>query len=167
MRRLTLPLLIATLVLAGCGGRFSDSGWNPLRWGSGSSGPKTLEPDGGYTAGTDQRPAIGQIVSARWEPLSEGRLLVVQAVPPTKGYSSVELVTMTPQPPGRISPDADGVLRLRLVGVPPLPDSDAARMIANPATDTINAAMSLSHVQLARITAVEIVGASNVGTLRR
>lgn len=167
MKRLTLPLLIATLALAGCGGRFSDSGWNPLGWGSGGSGPSTLEPEGGYAEGADQRPGIPQITSARWEPISEGRLLVVQGITPTKGYSSVALVTALPQPSGRISPDADGVLRLRFVGVPPLPGSPAARMAANPTTDTITAAISLSHVQLARITAVEIAGAGNVVTIRR
>ena len=43
------------LVLAGCGG--PGSGWNPIGWfGSGSSAPETLVPDGGYpTAQTDGR----------------------------------------------------------------------------------------------------------------
>ncbi|MBC9245976.1 hypothetical protein H4P12_04430 [Paracoccus sp. 11-3] len=168
MNKLTAPLLIAALTLAGCGGRFSDSGWNPLAWGSGGSrGPSTLEPEGGYEASGDLRPAIAQITSARWEPLNEGRLLVVTGLAPTKGYSSVALITTRAQPSGRISPDADGVLRLRLVGVPPLPESPQARMAANPVTDTITASMSLSHIQLAPISAVEITGASNVVTIRR
>lgn len=168
MNKLTLPLLLAALALAGCGGRFSDSGWNPLAWGSGgNNGPKTLEPDGGFDQTTDGRPAIGQITSARWEPLGEGRLLVVTAVPPTKGYSSVALITAAPQPKGRARPDADGVLRLRLVGVPPLPDSQAARMPAHPTTDTISTALSLSFVQLSHVKAVEIAGATNVVTIGR
>lgn len=168
MTKLTAPLLIATLALAGCGGRFSDSGWHPLSWGSGGSqGPTTLEPEGGYGTTTDQRPSVAQITGARWEPLNEGRLLVVTAVAPTKGYSAVDLITARPQPPGRISPDADGVLRLRLVGLPPRPDSLQARLPSNPVTDTITVSMSLSHIQLARLSAIEITGAGNVVTIRR
>lgn len=167
MTRLTAPLLMSALLLAGCGGRFSDSGWNPLGWFGGGSPSPTLEPEQGYGSTSDLRPAIPAITGARWEPLNEGRLLVVTAMTPTKGYSSVALVTTRPQPAGRISPDADGVLRLRMVALPPTPDSEAARLPARPETDEITAALPLSSVQLARITAVEITGAANVVTIRR
>ncbi|WCR11871.1 hypothetical protein JHW45_05780 [Paracoccus stylophorae] len=168
MIRLTAPLLISALLLSGCGGRFSDSGLNPFGWFGGGNAPRpTLEPDEGYDSVADARPAIPQITGAAWQPLGEGRLLVVTAMAPTKGYSLVELVTTRPSPGGRILPDPDGVLRLRMVGVPPLPDSPAARMPARPETDLITAAMALSSIQLARITAVEIASASNVVTLRR
>ena len=165
MRKLTAPLLIATLVLTGCG-RLGDSRWNPLNWGGGAPA-RTLEPEGGYGQTSDERPAIPQITSARWEPLNEGRLLVVTGFAPVQGYSSVALVTARPQPGDRVSPDEDGVLRLRLVGVPPLPDSPAARLPARPGVDEITTALALSSVQLARITAVEISSAGNVVTLRR
>ena len=142
MTKLTVPLMICVLAVAGCGGSFSDSGWNPLRWGGSSSRPApTLEPEGGYAQSTDERAGVPQIIAARWEPLNEGRLLVVEGFAPTKGWSSVALVTVRPQPSGRATPDSDGVLRLRLVGVPPLPGSTAARLPANPATDTITAAI--------------------------
>ncbi|MCZ0962680.1 hypothetical protein [Paracoccus benzoatiresistens] len=162
MSKLTAPLLIATMALASCGG--GGSGWNPLSWGSPPA--RTLEPEGGYSQVSDNRPDIPQITSARWEPLNEGRLLVVNGFAPVRGYSSVALVTARPMPGDRISPDADGVLRLRLVGVPPAP-GNAAVLPARPGVDEITAAMSLSLVQLARITAVEITSASNVVTLRR
>lgn len=167
MTRLTAPLLISTLLLAGCGGRFSDSGWNPFGWFSGSEPTRTLDPEGGYIDAGDQRPGVPQIVSARWEPLTEGRLLVVTGIAPTKGYHDAALITARPQPRGRIAPDPDGVLRLRFVAVPPAPTDEAARLPANPAVDFITTAMALSSVQLAGITAVEITGASNVITLRR
>lgn len=171
MRRLTAPLLISALLLAGCGGRFGDSGWNPLGWMGGGGGrdrgPSTLEPVGGYAVSGDQSPAIPQLLSARWEPLNEGRLLVVTGIGPTKGYHGARLITAVPQPEGRISPDADGVLRLRFVALPPPPEAAAARLPANPAVDVITVALPLSHTQLAGVTRVEIAGASNLLSIAR
>ena len=158
MCRLTAPLLIATIALTGCG-RFGDSGWNPLSWGS--APVQTLEPEGGYAQASDTRPLVPRIAAARWEPLTEGRLLVVEGFAPVRGYSSVALVTASPTPGGRLAPDADGVLRLRLVGVPPAPGSPAA-LPARPGVDEIRTAMAISSVQLARIVAVEIASAGNV-----
>lgn len=167
-RKIATLMMIPTLLLAGCGGRFSDSGLNPLGWFSGGGRQSsTLEPEGGYGQSADQRPGIPQILTAGWQPLNEGRLLVATGFAPTKGYSSVALITARPQPSGRIAPDEDGVLRLRFVGVPPLPGSAQAGMAANPLTDTITAGISLSNLQLSRITAVEIAGASNVIRINR
>lgn len=163
MSKLTAPLLIATMVLVGCG-RLGDSRWNPLSWGSAPT--PTLEPEDGYAQISDTRPLIPQITAARWEPLNEGRLLVVNGFAPVRGYSSVALVTARPQPGNRLAPDADGVLRLRLVGVPPAPGS-AAALPSRPGVDEIAAAMAISSVQLSRIAAVEITSGSNVVTLRR
>ncbi len=163
MMKLTAPLLIATMALVGCG-RLGDSRWNPLSWGS--APVRTLEPEGGYAQTSDTRPLIPQIAAARWEPLNEGRLLVVEGFAPVRGYSSVALVTAQPQPGGRLAPDADGVLRLRLVGVPPAPGS-AAALPARPGVDEIRTAMAISSVQLARIAAVEITSAGNVVRLGR
>ena len=163
MIKLTAPLLIATIALAGCG-RLGDSSRNPLSWGSAPT--RTLEPEGGYAQVSDARPDIPQITAARWEPLNEGRLLVVNGFAPVRGYSSVALVTARPMPGDRISPDADGVLRLRLVGVPPAPGSTAA-IPARPGVDDITAAMALSSVQLSRIVAVEVTSAGNVVRLGR
>lgn len=163
MTKLTATLLIATMAVSACG-RLGDSGWNPLSWGSAPA--RSLEPEGGYTQVSDTRPSIPQITSARWEPLNEGLLLVVNGFAPVRGYSAVALVTARPMPGDRISPDADGVLRLRLVGVPPALGSPAA-LPARPGVDEITAAMALSSVQLSRIAAVEIASAGNVVTLRR
>ncbi|WP_378943093.1 hypothetical protein [Paracoccus sp. R86501] len=166
MTRLTLPLLIAAALVSGCG-RFGDSGWNPLSWGGGRSAPATLAPEGGYVTVDDQLPAVPQILSAEWEPLSEGRLLVVRGMAPTKGYHSAELMSVRPQPGNRMTPDADGVLRLRFVASPPPADSPAARLPASPATDQIVVGLPLSFLQLGKIYAVEISGANQVVKLSR
>ncbi|MDT1061218.1 hypothetical protein RM190_05055 [Paracoccus sp. CPCC 101403] len=162
----------AMLVLAGCG-RFGDSGgsgWNPFGWfGGGSSNqPTSLEPEGGYPTGvSDGRVGIAQITGARWEPLYEGRLLVVTAVPATKGWWNVELVTEVPMPRGRTRADDTGTLRLRLVGNPPAPDSVAGRSTPNPASDTVTAALTISNEALVGLQEVVITGANNTVTLRK
>ena len=155
------------LAAAGCA-RLSESRLNPMGWfGGGSSQPTTLMPEGGYpTARDDARLGLAHVTSARWEPLYEGRILVVTAVPATQGWWDVALVTEMRMPPGRIQPDQDGVLRLRLVGVPPAPGS-AAALPARPGVDDITAAMALSSVQLSRMVAVEITSTSNVVRLGR
>ena len=163
--RTLLMLACAAALLAGCGR--GDSSWNPLRWGSGqSSGPSTLAPAGGY-ARDEARPTVAQVLSARWEPLVEGRLLVVEGIAPTKGWWNAELVSNTQQATGKVLPDPDGVLRLRLLAVPPRPGSPDAGRAAQPASDTITAALTLSTGELRRIDAVEITGAANAITLRR
>ncbi|QBX35064.1 hypothetical protein E4191_10370 [Paracoccus liaowanqingii] len=167
MTRLTLPLLIGALILSGCG-RFGDSGWNPLGWGPGTTtAPQSIIPEGGYAASADLRPAVPQILGADWQPLPEGRLLVLRGFGPVKGYHSAALVTARPQPGDALAPDADGVLRLRFVAVPPAAGSPAAALPASPATDTITVALPLSFVQLSQISAIEIAGAGGTVTLRR
>jgi len=166
MTRLTLPLLILAAAVSGCG-RFGDSGWNPLSWGGGRSAPSSLAPEGGYVTGDEQSPAVPQILSAEWEPLSEGRLLVVRGIAPVKGYHSAELQSIRPQPGDRMTPDADGVLRLRFVAIPPAADSTAATLPSDPATDQIVVAMPLSFLQLRRIYEIEITGATQVVKLAR
>lgn len=168
MKRLTVPLLMASLVLAGCGGRFSDSGWNPLGWMGGNSAPTTLAPEEGYdTVNADSRPSIPAITSVRWEGLNEGRLLIATGIGPTKGYWQAALVTEAPGPSGRITPDPDGVLRLRFVAWPPRPGSPESQMAARPETDQISVALTLSSNVLAGIEQVQITGATNTVTLRK
>lgn len=164
MTRLTISLLIATLAIAGCG-RLGDSSLNPFR-GSAARAPVSIEPEGGWRS-RDARPAVPMLLGADWQPLPEGRLLVVRGFAPVKGYHSAALITDRPQPGGRLAPDADGVLRLRFVAVPPEPGSAAAGLRADPATDTITVARPVSFAQLRRITAIEISGADRVLTLRR
>ncbi len=157
----------ALLLLAGCG-RFSESRWNPVGWFGGSGQPTTLEPEGGYpTAQQDGRTGLAQITGARWEPLYEGRLLVVTGLAATKGWWDVALITEQPMPPGRILADANGVLRLRLVGNPPPANQPHTRVAPNPASDTVTVAMTLSNATLADLREVVITGAGNAVTLRR
>lgn len=166
--RLTVPLLLSALLLSGCGG-FSDSGWNPLGWfgGGGSKGLSTLAPEGGFAQSGDPRPDIAQVSSAKWEPALDGRILLATANAPTKGYHDAALITLRPHPGGRIEPDEDGVLRLRFVAVPPHPSDPVASLPANPAVDSLTAALSLPAIVVARISSVEISGAANTITLRR
>ncbi|MBP8931486.1 MAG: hypothetical protein KBG46_09455 [Paracoccus sp.] len=168
MRTRTFALIgCAMLVLAGCGG--PGSGWNPLGWmGDGSSEQQTLVPEGGYpTAVNDGRMPLAHVASAKWEPLYEGRLLVVTGLAQSKGWWEVALVTEVPMPKGRIRPDENGVLRLRLVGYPPPADTFEAANPTNPASDTITVGMTLSHASLANLREVVISGAGNAITLRR
>lgn len=161
MTRLTLTLLIGAAILPGCG-RFGDSRFNPFARFE-PSVPQSLAPEGGYDQGADLRPGVPQILGASWQPLAEGRLLVVQGFAPLKGYRRAALVTVRPQPGDRLSPDADGVLRLRFVALPPAQQT----LAADPATDTITVALPLSTLQLGRIRAVEIAGAAGAVTLPR
>ena len=105
------------------------------------------------------------MLSAQWEQTAEGRLLVVTAIAPTKGWWDVALVAETPQPAGRVRPDADGVLRLRLVGSPPPADSAAARLPAQPAVDTLTVAFPLSSTALRDIGSVTVTGGTNAISL--
>lgn len=169
---LALPLALA-LAVTGCG-RFgsasnsSASGWNPMGWFGGESAPETLEPKGGYPdAKDDSRVPVPHILSAGFEPLNEGRLLLVRAIAPTKGWHDVELITERPQPTGQLRPDDDGVLRLVLVGNPPPADSADARRPANPAVDTLNVALPISTTKLERILAIEIRAADRITVLRK
>lgn len=154
------------LALSGCG-RFSDSGWNPTGWFGGSSEPATLDPEGGYpTAKQDGRVPVAAVTGAKWDPLYEGRILVARALPATKGWWDLALVTEVPMPPGRISPDENGVLRLRLMGKPPAENSFEAANAANPAIDTANVALTISNTELSRIREVVISAGNNAVTLR-
>lgn len=167
MTRLTASLLVSVLLLSGCGG-FGDSSLNPFGWfgGGGKEQPVSLIPEDG-TVVANLPAGIPQIMSARWEPLNEGRLLVATGTAPTKGYHDARLVPIRPQPGDRLSPDPDGVLRLRFAASPPAPDSQAARLPANPAVDSITVALAISSVELARISRIEISGATNIITLSR
>ena len=168
--------LAALLALSACGGGRSagDGGgggsrWNPVTWITSplsSRAPKTLEPEGGYGK-VDARTPVAQILSARWEPLNEGRLLVVTAIAPTKGWHDAALVNQTSQPAGRIVPDADGVLRLQLLASPPPEGSADAARAAQPGADTITAAMPISTVELRSIGSVTVSGGLNGITLQR
>lgn len=170
--RTIAALACATAVLAACGGGArteGGGGWNPVRWITAPlqpSVPQTLEPKGGYDR-VDARTPIAQILSARWEPLNEGRLLVVSAIAPTKGWHDAGLVNQTAQPQGRIVPDADGVLRLQMLGSPPPAGSPDARLVANPGADTITAALPISAAELRNIGAVTVSGGLNAVTIQR
>ena len=168
MLRMMTTLVLCTAVLGGCariGAGFGGiSGWfTPA-----SRAPATLDPEGGYpTVADEARMLVPAIASARFETIPDGRLLVVVANAPTKGWWDVALVTEIPQPVGRYQPDENGVLSLRLVGNPPLPGSAEARMAADPRVDSITVALPLSHAALATIEQIRITAAQNTLTLRR
>ena len=167
MTRLTLPLLIGALILSGCG-RLGDSGWNPFGWrGQTVTTTETLDPEGGYPQAQDPRPAVPQILGAEWQPLSDGRLLVLRGFAPVKGYHSAALVRSVPRSGDQLQPDPDGVLRLRFVASPPPADNPVAALPANPATDAITVALPISFLRLSRLSAIQIEGGDRVVTLTR
>lgn len=171
MRMKSLAILsIATLSLVGCGGGGSGSagsGLNPLGWFSGSKKQESIEPKGGYVTKQDSGVPIARITSARWQPLYEGRLLVVEGLANTKGWWAAKLVTEVPQPEGRLRADENGVLRLRFVALPPLDNTFEAANPAQPGADTIRVSLSISNEALAGIREVVITGGTNTVTLRR
>lgn len=160
--------LVALSTLSACGGGSGDSSWKPWRWFGGGSdrGPGTLEPKGGY-ASQDGRELVGQVLTARLEPTDEGRLLVVTGLADQQGWWDIALETATPQPPGRLRPDSDGVLRLKLVGNPPIPGSPASMRPARPGADTVTVALALTTQVMGRIARIEVAGARNGITLKR
>ncbi|UXU74627.1 MULTISPECIES: hypothetical protein [unclassified Paracoccus (in: a-proteobacteria)] len=154
------------LVVAGCG-RFGDSSLNPLRW-MGSAQPASIEPKGGYpTERADGRLPLSRITAARWEPLYEGRLLVVEGLGASKGWWDARLQTETPMPAGRLSPDENGVLRLLLVGKPPQANTFEAANPPNPVTDRITVGLPVPNAVLDNLREVVITSAGNSVTLRR
>ncbi|MFD1795614.1 hypothetical protein FQV27_04450 [Paracoccus aurantiacus] len=163
MRFATLALTLgAMLAVTGCSRFGSDSGLNPFGWfRSTPSVPTTLEPKGGWkTQAEDPRQPVPQILSASFQPLNEGALLMVRAFAPVKGWWDLEIITERVQPEGQLRPDDDGILRLVVVGNPPLPDSPEARMPANPQVDAINVALPISTTQLSRMRGLEIRSAT-------
>lgn len=176
MRTKTLGLAVAaTLGLAACGGGSgsgsagsASSGLNPFGWFSGgSTEPKTLTPEGGYpTTTNDNRQPVARILGAKWEPLYEGGLITVTALPATKGWWALKLIPEVPQPEGRLTPDMDGVLRLRLVGLPPLANTLDGASPAVPPTDTATVGITISNEGMVGLRQVVISGATNSVTLR-
>ncbi|MFD2439787.1 hypothetical protein ACFSS8_06215 [Paracoccus kondratievae] len=94
-------------------------------------------------------------------------MLVVTGLGASKGWWDVALVTEVPMPKGRIRPDENGVLRLRLVGKPPQPGTFAAVNPPNPASDTATVALTIPNAVLPSLREVVITGATNSVTLRR
>ena len=168
MRIATLALTIGTVLAAsGCSRFGSDSGLNPFGWFGGSDAPSTLEPRGGWkTKSDDPRQQVPQILSAGFQPMNEGKLLVVQAFAPVKGWWDLEIITEEIQPADQLRPGLDGVLRLVLVGNPPLIGSPEANMPANPQVDQLTVALPISTIQLSRIREIQISSASGGVTLR-
>lgn len=161
MLRTITALLICTAALAGCN-RFS--GWMSP---SSAKGPVTLDPKGGYPVSKqDARQLVPGMVSAAWEGIGEGRLLVVVANPPQKGWWKVALVNRTPQPEGRFTPDEDGVLRLDLVGYSPMQTSMGGAIAPATSADRITVALPLTHTVLASVARIEINAAGRTISLR-
>ncbi|MFV0292100.1 MAG: hypothetical protein ACK5II_02300 [Paracoccus sp. (in: a-proteobacteria)] len=168
MRIATIALTLGIiLAVSGCSRLGGDSGLNPLGWGR-SSAPTTLEPRDGWndTRADDLRQPVPQILSVGMLPLSEGKLLVVRAFAPYKGWWDLELITERAQLSDQLRPDDDGILRLILLGHPPLPNSPESHMPANPQVDVLNIALPLSTIQLSRLRGIEIRSAQGRVTLK-
>lgn len=163
-RTMVMAVLLMTAA-AGCS-RIKESGWNPLNWGGGTAAPQSLAPKGGYETRTDPRLPIPSLISARWEKLPEGRLLVVTGMGDRKGWWDVALIAQHQRPDGRPAVDSDGVLRLRMVGTPPPADAPAQTAPARPETDSITTAMAFSSATLSQVARIEISAANGGLSLR-
>ena len=153
MTRSVSALLVASLVLAACGG-LRDSRVNPLNWfGAGSSEP-TLGPT---RADNDRRQLVPQVSALTVERTSTGAIVRAEAVMPTAGYWDVALI---PENHGR---PRDGVMTYRFVAASPRePVSVAAA-----APRTITAAAVLSVYDLEVIREIVVIGAQNTRRTRR
>ncbi|WBU58157.1 hypothetical protein [Paracoccus sediminicola] len=168
MRKAILALTLGTVLAAGGCSRFgSDSGLNPLGWfRAAPSTPTTLEPRGGWESrADDQRQPVPQILSAQLEPMIEGELLRVRAFAPVKGWFGLELITERIQPAEQLRPDDDGILRLVLVGYPPLLEEGAAPLAANPQADILNVALPISTIELSRLRGIQIRSGAGITSL--
>ncbi len=70
------------------------------------------------------------------------------------------------QPENQLRPGLDGVLRLVLVGNPPLTGSTEAALPANPQVDQLTVALPISTTKLSRIREIQIRSATGGVTLR-
>ncbi len=145
-------LLIATLVVAGCG----SSRLNPRNW-FGESRAEAV-PDLGPVSNTiDNRPPVPEVSALTIERTSSGALVRAEAVMPSAGWWDAELVAENfGRPTG-------GVLTLRFVAAAPR----APVAAPNPAARTLVAAYTLTQAQLDTAAEVVVVGGTNSRRVRR
>ena len=154
-------LMIATLVLAGCGG-FRDSRVNPRNWFGESrsearSGAQARGELGPTTARIDNRPLVPQVSAMSIERTSSGAIVRAEAVMPSAGWWDPQLVA---ENSGRA---VGGVLTFRFVAAAPV--NPVA--VPNPAARTISAVVALTQAQLDTTSEVVVVGAENTRRARR
>lgn len=144
-----LVLLTLTLGVAGCGG-------------GGFEVPDFVGRDGSgeavYVIGGEDSPLPVAVTprSVTLEPALHGALVRVEAVAPTQGYHSPQLLVANN---GR--PDAAGLLRLEFVAVPPL----AAADVGPERTRQLRAAHFVPVRAFRNVNGVQIAGAGTLQTL--
>jgi hypothetical protein len=145
MRLTVLAMLIVVTALSGCG-RVRDSKLNPFNW-FGKARPvaaATL-----YTAPTDARPLVAQVLTLKVEPYPGGAIVRATGLPPTQGYWEAELVAQPVDDTGRL------VYEFRIF--PPLVPTAAG----TPYSRQVVVAASVSDIKLQEVRSIVVQGAAN------
>lgn len=156
MKSTVTALLVASLVVAGCG-TIRESRMNPMNW-FGESAEEDPRGDLGPSAlTTDNRPLVPQVTQMRIDRTASGAIVRAEAVMPSAGWWDAELVPVNDARP------VDGVLTLRFVAAAPREPIATQNVRAR----TIVAAYTLSLAQLDVIGSIVVQGAENSRRSRR
>ena len=157
MRLPVTGVLIATLVLAGCG-TVRESRLNPFNW-FGRSVESTQTVAEGAVPGRpdDGRILVAQVTDMEVARQPGGAIIRATGLPPTQGWWNTELVAENDGAP------VDGVLTYRFVIAEPLQST----RVSTPQSRELTAATYVSDVKLAAVSSIVVVGAENSRSSRR
>jgi hypothetical protein len=151
MRLPLLAILILATALGGCAG-VRQSKLNPFNW-FGKARPAPLTQL--YTAPSDARPLVAQVLSLKIEPYPGGAIVRATGLPPTQGYWEAELVAQPLDDQGRL------VYEFRIF---PPPGTVAA---GTPYSRQVVVAASISDIRLQGVRSIAVQGQSNALSARR
>lgn len=150
-------VLIATLVLAGCG-TVRESRLNPFNW-FGRSVESTQTVAEGAVPGRpdDGRILVAQVTDMEVARQPGGAIIRASGLPPTQGWWNTDLVAENGGEP------VDGVLTYRFVIAEPVKPN----RVSTPQSRELTAATYVSDVKLAAVSSIVVVGAENSRSSRR
>lgn len=151
MRKPIAAILIASVMLAGCG-MMRESRLNPVNWFRKSTPVQTVAPDGTVI---DKRQLVADVTDLVIEKYPGGVLVRATGLPPSQGWWNAELVARPV--------DDKGVLIYDFRIFPPQTQTAANR----PQSREITVAASLSDMKLQAISQIVVQGANNARSSRR
>ena len=144
------------LLLAGCGGGFGASSFNPMNWfRSGGAETEALVPVAALER-RDTRPLVEDITDVAVERVPGGAILRARARVAATGWYGADLAAE----PAR---SGAGVLAFSFRAQPP----DAAVPQAGPASRRLVAGIFLSEEDLAGVRQIQVISRTNIRTARR